>query len=162
MCNDKVSEVNDPSHRLTLVPDWDGNIQRLQIQSGFFYPDICRYKIRFPTDATFGDKLLIKGTRAVEVFSYVSVGEEFNNEMQSHQFENTYIIEVSYPNNVYIVITHQTLQPRQGEFEIEYSFSRSANQEEIDESIQEYKEQDKKPKVVVINGEEIVTEGKCT
>ena len=54
----------------------------------------------------------IKGIKSVEIFSYISIGEEFNNDMESHQFTSTYDFVVSYPNNVYIVITHQTLLPR--------------------------------------------------
>lgn len=102
----------------------------------------------------------IRGTRAIEIFSYISIGEEFNNDMESHQFTGTYDFVVSYPNNVYVVITHQTLLPRQGIFDIEYEFIRNQNDSVVLEEIQEYKEQEKKPKVVVINGEEIVTESK--
>ena len=103
-CNDQQDFVKDPSHRITLVPAWDGRIQSLAITKELTAPSLCRYQLRFPTGSTFGDQMKLNSVMSSNVLYYVSMGYKFDDNLEHLAFVSNMTLKVDYPTKVYLVV----------------------------------------------------------
>ena len=90
--------------------------------------DACRYVLKFPTSATYGDKILIEGDTVANVKIFIGIGRYFQDQsIVEYAFTSKFRIEVDYPYNAYVVAILYRARLKTGAFKLQYAFIKNRN-----------------------------------
>lgn len=110
----------------TIVPSADGTTRKfvkdgstVHYKTGRRFrltaATLCRHRIKFPMDATYGDKLQIRIERLSEMRAVLAIGPEYDaDKVKAYSFTDSLnkrggaTIQVSYPLNTYLTLTYDT------------------------------------------------------